>query len=386
MAGRPAWQVLAVDDDPDAGREVREILEMEAVDDAGTKPEVHVEPSFGAGLIELEKGRYDLVILDVRLGDGQGADDEAGIRALASIRERRFVPVVFYTAIPHAVTELAAPPLVDVVEKTAGSAALVEAVRAAFHSGLPLVNRELVGHVEEIQRKYMWDFVAGNWAELGTSRDRASLAYLLARRLAVSLSGTSVERLAAALGGQSGAVTSDKLPAMRHYLLPPLDERLVGDVLQGTVGERNGYWVLLSPSCDLVQGKADLILLAGADELADQGEAKAWRTDLPRPSKAKTDSLSALMANNRRGGQADRYHFLPGALIIPDLVVDFQRLQSIDEAALDGFQRLASIDSPYAEALVARFVRFYSRLGTPDLDTAPGIERLRALGQLAPTS
>jgi hypothetical protein len=101
----------------------------------------------------------------------------------------------------------------------------------------------------------------------------------------------------------------------RHYLLPPLDERLVGDVLHGRAGEREGYWVVLTPSCDLVQGKAEAVLLVGADDLENAAEARGWRTGLPaEPSRAKTETLRALLTNNRRDGQADRYHFLPGAL------------------------------------------------------------------------
>jgi hypothetical protein len=30
--------------------------------------------------------------------------------------------------------------------------------------------------------------------------------------------------------------------------------------------------------------------------------------------------------------------------------------------------RICSLDNPFAEALSAQFIRYYSRLGTPDLD------------------
>ena len=37
---------------------------------------------------------------------------------------------------------------------------------------------------------YMWDFVQANWDAFQDAPDRTALAYLLARRLAISLSGT----------------------------------------------------------------------------------------------------------------------------------------------------------------------------------------------------
>lgn len=375
------WLILVVDDDSEAARQVKEIVEGGPAYPGGSGPVVSVETNFEIALGELERGRYDLVILDVRLGEGSAAGDEAGVRTLEAIRARRFVPIVFYTAIPEAVRPLASPPLVDVVEKAAGAEALSAAVDRVFESGLPLVNRALLRHVEEVQRRYLWEFVASHWADIGASTDRASLAVLLARRLAVSLSGSGVEALEAALGGVGEPTPTDKVPPMRMYLLPPLAEVLVGDIVHGSVGDREGYWVVLSPSCDLVQGKADFVLLAGADPLADLSEARAWRADLPStPSRSKNKTLAALLANNRTDGQSDRHHFLPGALMLPDLVIDFQRMQAIDSNAFGELTRAASIDSPYAEAIVTRFLRFYSRVGTPDVDMAQTLERLRLLG------
>ena len=46
---------------------------------------------------------------------------------------------------------------------------------------------------------------------------------------------------------------------------------------------------------------------------------------------------------------------------------------------MGGLERLASLDSPFAEALLARFSRYFGRLGTPDLDVAVLLQRLRAV-------
>ena len=44
-----------------------------------------------------------------------------------------------------------------------------------------------------------------------------------------------------------------------------------------------------------------------------------------------------------------------------------------------GLERLASLDSPFAEGLLARFSRYFGRLGTPDLDVTVLLQRLQAV-------
>ena len=89
--------------------------------------------------------------------------------------------------------------------------------------------------------------------------------------------------------------------------------------------------------------------------------------------------LQALLRNNRQDNQSERFFFLPGALSLPDLVVDFQHLVTLQRGHMGELERLAPLDSPFAEALLARFTRYFGRLGTPDLDVAVLLQRLRAV-------
>ena len=250
---------------------------------------------FGNALNELEMRRFDLVILDVRLGFYSGTpEEEAGTTTLQAIRQRRFVPVMFYTGLPHLVRHLVTP-LVQVVEKTAGVPRLLESLKSIFATRLPAVNRALIRHLETIQRDYMWDFVAHHWEQFSDTSDHTSLAYLLARRLATSLSGSGIQQLAQELGDSSGtAVTEGQMHPMQYYVIPPIElAPLAGDVYQGQIGEYNGLWVLLTPSCDLVTGreKADLVLLVRCLPLTEQVEYQQWRDGLPAPSNTRIRQL-----------------------------------------------------------------------------------------------
>jgi CheY-like chemotaxis protein len=270
------WQLLFVDDDPDFCRQVQEFLDGEIIppDDS---LQVKTLNDFGDALNELEVHRFALLILDVRLGPHSiTPDEEAGITTLQAIRQRRFIPIVFYTGLPHLVRHLVTP-LIQVVEKTEELPRLLDSLKSIFATRVPAVNRALIRHLETIQREYMWDFVANHWEQLSDTSDHTSLAYLLARRLATSLSGSGIQQLAQELGDSTGtAVTEGHVHPMRYYVMPPVEPApLAGDIYQGQVGEHNGYWALLTPSCDMVTGreKAELVLLARCLPLTEQVES-----------------------------------------------------------------------------------------------------------------
>ncbi len=342
---------------------------------------------FDSALSELESRRIDLLILDVRVGphdqnspEGAGnVVEEEGVRIIEAVRERRFVPVVFYTGLDYKVRAMESP-VVRIVEKTEGLQELLRTIREIFNTALPQTNRALVRHLESVQRDYMWGFVAEHWSSFAGDADRRELAYLLAKRLAISLSGPGIQQLARDMGDTTGAFTSDeRVHPMLYYLLPPVAPApLAGDLYQGAIGQEAGYWILITPSCDMVSGreKADFMLFARCLHLEEQPEFAGWKQGLPEPSNNVKTRLKSLLGNNRQGGQSERYYFLPGALTLPDLVVDFQQLVTLPRDKVSGLKRKASLDSPFAETFLARFSRYFGRLGTPDLDVDSVMSRL----------
>jgi hypothetical protein len=230
--------------------------------------------------------------------------------------------------------------------------------------------------------------VAVHWERFGDTSDRTALAYLLARRLAMSLSGPGIRQLAQDLGDPTGtAAVEGRVHPMQYYVMPPVElAPLAGDLYQGQIGDQTGHWVLLTPSCDLVAGRerAKWVLLARCAPLTEQTEYQKWQAGLPQPSRTADRRLCALLRDNRQNGQPERFYFLPGTLALPDLVVDFQQLVTLPREQIDSLERLASLDSPFAEALLARFARYFGRLGTPDLDLEVIVAKLRsAAGEVA---
>jgi len=374
------WQLLFVDDDAEICEIIKEFLEGERIQESEIKVETLTE--FKSAMNELEKRRYDLIILDVKLQQHNEKieDNQAGINTLNEIRQRRFIPVIFYTGLPHLVNHLE-DNLIKVVTKGPETENLMIAVNDIFATRLPVINRAIIRHVESIQRDYMWDFVLKHWEQFQELSDGTELAYLLARRLALSLSGPEIQQFSRELGGELGtSMPENKVHPVEYYVMPPINASpLTGDLYCKQNGDVTDYWILLTPSCDLVKGreKADHVLMAHCDLLSVQEEYEEWKTSLPEPKKAVRKKLKHLLENSPNPRQQDRFQFLPGAFILPDLLVDFQQIRTVTPEKLDEMERVASLYSPFAEALLSRFVRYFGRLGTPDLDIDCVCEKLR---------
>jgi hypothetical protein len=252
---------------------------------------------------------------------------------------------------------------VRVLEKSERLERLLEEVRAIFATRIPAVNQALIRHLDAVQRDYMWKFVAKYWEQYGESPDKAALAYFLARRFALSLSGPAIYKLIEDLGAHGPAALKEgQVHPMQYYVLPPLETlpAFAGELLKGELSGTSGYWILLTPSCDLAWNKAKRLLLAKCDLLSECLEYREWQ----ETGSNKTGSRVENLMKNKD----DQFHYLPGALTVPHLLVDFQNVEGGGYELLTKMERIASLDSPFAEALVARFSAYYGQLGTPDLD------------------
>ena len=278
-------QILHVDDDTMVLEQVSEYVQGEDIDGWG-RPRVVGITSFDEALRTLEERRFDLVILDVRLGGHEDQDlapsEEEGVRTLAEIRKRRFVPVVFWTGLPGKVEHLRGP-LVRIGDKSNDVADLQEAIRELFGTGLPSLNRALRHLIEEEQRRYMWDFVAEHWDELRHDGDHTGLAYLLVRRLGRSLSGPGIEHVAAELGGGGpNAPAAGTIQAAEMYIVPPLPNTKPGvsEIMREDAGDNSSWWFVLTPSCDLEHStKLDRVLMAACLSASDHPRVVEWLAD-----------------------------------------------------------------------------------------------------------
>lgn len=366
------WRFLIVEDKEDKVRQLQEIAP--ACVDAPDEVEVYVCPTFKKAAARLRTERFDLLILDLKDDSDttlEADSSPAGLAIFEELKKTRFVPVVFYTALAHKVRSEQTS-FVRVVEKTEDVTRVKEEVRRVLATQLPRLTR----HLEELQRSYMWDFVSTHWKEFDSSHEQADLAYLLARRLALTLQ-REARKMARKMAGKAVLLADPKnVHPMEMYIRPPVStNRLAGDILRGAVGVESGHWLVLTPSCDFEQaGRLHSVLLAQCIPVTSLPEYVNWKAN---PA-TNAGPLRAMIGDNRGDAQPERFKFLPGTYFLPDSIVDFQRLRAVSPDDVSKLEVVASLDSPFAEAALARFSRYFGRLGTPDIDKNVVINRLQA--------
>lgn len=359
------WHLLVVDDDAEVCKQLTELLQDEDI--AHPTPLVFSETDFQRAVERIEHHRFDLVITDLREGALSAAApaEEAGTRLLQEIMKRRFVPVIFNTGLPDEVGDYARDsPFVGVVTKGHPDD-LVQAVKQQINDPMSRASRAILAHIESIQRSYLWDFVGPRWSSFTSEQQNIDLPHLLARRVVAGMSADVLDRTLEAEGLAPSGVDVHPL---QYYVIPPVSEIALCGYLYKGLGEseETGWWVLLTPSCDVAQanrkGKLDFALFAKCELAAESDQIKG----------KKPEDVAQLFTR-----QPNRYYFLPSAIDIPDLLVDFQNVRVVNTEAFTKLGKAtAAVDSPYAEELQSRFAQWYGRLGTPDLDYRQIAERL----------
>jgi CheY-like chemotaxis protein len=364
MTASAGWRVLLVEDQEVVARQISEDAEAGSLLRDVGKMYVDVCREIKNAPSWLEDRRADFVVLDLK--DDATGDEEAGLRVFDEIKKRRFVPVVFYSAVANLARGLDNP-FVRVVEKTEALPGLRQAFKQLYDTGLPAMLR----HIEGEQRSYMWGFVHEHRAEL-TGMPKEELVLLMARRLAYNLSSASVRQFLVDHSLMQKDLESTALP-MEHYIYPPSGVLRAGTICKLEKGGTGSYSVVLSPTCQLLRSKVDHVLLARCSPLEKEGCFDDLKAKGQAASNSAKKKLQQLLTNR----YADRYAFLPGTFFLPDLIVDFQSLETVEFAGFkdSGYVVVAELDSPFAEALLLRCTDYYGRVATPDLNIAAVLTR-----------
>lgn len=356
-------RVLIIDDNNDMASDARREIEESFTDDSITV-QVQIANDFDEGYRLVSQGACDLVVLDVRrdASGGRPEDQAAGRHVYSDIRKARFVPVVFWTALPEHVAGEEMLPLVAVLAKE-DLERLPDTIRAAVDSRAVSVMAEIERHVDDVLRDHMWKELAPHWAEYTDGGESSGIARVLISRLARVLDADREQHF-----------TSH--PSHRYLYPPAVEAHGPGDVLREK--SDSSWWIVLTPACDFEQNKAERVVLAHAGHLSETKKYKAWRSNTDNSNKWNDLRQNILMATQ------NRYHYLPAFREIPDLVVDLQYLRSIELDEIGNFDAVASLASPFAEALLVQHSHYAGRIGVPDLDADYVKTRLLAEATVGP--
>lgn len=356
-------RLLYVEDDVDNQKDLEEVLSGRKVNDYSVI--VDCESSF-ENAIEKSQG-YHIVILDLYKGPAIKGGEDAGSKVFEKVRDNFFVPIIFYSGNINEVKNLRSQ-IIGVASKGGDfNELLLELERLVKHN-LPFIKENIHAYIDSEFRKYFWDVIQEQSDKFIPDADDFSLGYMLLRNFADSLSKENIKRIVC-----DESIKEDKVHPMEFYIYPINDSREVenGEILRKKDGD--DIFVILTPSCDFVErfkkngdsdGRAaEKILIVRAKPL---GESEEYKNYVNSKNKDNTDKLKRLI-NASRG---DRYFFLPQTPFINNCVVDFQLSSAISYDELKNqFVRIAKLDNPYAQSMVSSFIRYYNRIGFPDIDT-----------------
>jgi hypothetical protein len=361
------WRILIIEDNPDlaadAQREITEAFEQNPSIDV----DVQIETDFDAGFARVQNGDSDVVVLDVRRDTPRptSADETAGHAVFLDIKEARFAPVIFWTALPEKVAHEVMPPLVAVVTKD-DTDKLPAAIEAAIASHAVDTISDIEKQVASVLKKHMWTELGPHWDEYTEGAEPATIAQVLISRLARILDEDREQSFTAH-------------PSHRYVYPPASKMHAPGDILRDSSGE---WWVVLTPACDFEQKKFDFILLAHAGPLETHEKYQGWTAARAKGNTAKAE-WNELRKDVLTATQG-RYHYLPAFRDIPDLVIDLENVRSVTADMLEAMDPIASLVSPFSQALLIQYSHFRGRIGIPDLDAEIIKQRLQEASTSAP--
>jgi len=374
------WNILLIEDEIEVRRQVKEYLSPEIF--AARSLNIIEIPDMSQALTFIREQKADMIILDIYRGKAEPGGEQTGVQILDSIKGSGFVPVVIYTALPEGI-EAHASKFVRLVGKDAGGLVRLKGeIEDLFRLRIPQLYRAIVTHIDKTMCAYMWDFVLGHWADFEPLVDKPEFLRLIVQRLALTFTRQGIEQITKevyevqALGEP---ITAETVHPAEYYIKPPIgQDPMLGDVRVRVTAGNPEYLVVLWPSCDMVSSggrtpKTDNVLCARSILAKDIPEVTDW---LGSPSENKEKVVKRILHNTREKSP-ERYHFLPGVWDIPDLVIDFQDLEHITLAGVRELRCLATLASPFAEAMGTRFQKYIGRIGTPDLDVAAVIQKLK---------
>ncbi len=325
-------------------------------------------PSFEEALSRLESRRYDVVVTDLAFRTKQGVPpDYRGIKTIEQIRGKRFCPIVAYSsrAKPE---DLFEGVFLRFADKARGNDDIIAKLKEVLTSGVPAIARRLHDELDGLGGRYLWDFLTKKWEDLKRSNSTTpeALERLLRRRAA-----TQLARL-------TGDTEVTDVGASEFYIHPKISgsELRLGEILKRRDSAQ--YRVVLTPHCLLKVQPGDTepraaFVLTVKTATAQEEITKVWDSK-KKNLKLKTPKDRADVARRLIGSPPDlgspkgRFWFLPRFLDMPDLYCDFMQIESLPLATVQtDYEALAVLDTPFAEALQARFAEFYSSVGTANL-------------------
>ena len=364
-----ALRILYIEDDVENQQELVEVLSDKTVN--GHVMTIDCESSFEKAISKIND--YHIVILDLFRGDATKGGEDMGSKVYEELKKDIFIPIIFYSGNTNGVKDLKSQ-VIGVASKGDNTSVLLSEIERLSKHNLPFLRHNVHAHIEQEFKKYFWDVIQKENDKFTPDSDDFSLGYLLLRNFADSLSKENIKGI---IGDDT--ISPEKVHPMEFYIYPTNSSKEYenGEIICNK--KSDDIYVILTPSCDFIErfkkgiseGRSvDSVLLIKTNLLTDYKEFKDYQQNQNKENKQKLGKLI-------NSGKSDRYFFLPKAPFIENRVIDFQLNATVSYDVLhNNFERIAKLDSPFAQSMTASFIRYYNRIGFPDIDTEYVINHL----------
>lgn len=350
-------KLLYIEDDKENRDDLIALLQNDTL--CNFKVNIEAVDTFDNAIEKINSKLYHIIILDIYEGNPNGGE-QLGLQILEQIQSKCFIPVIFYSGNTKDVQDLKSQ-IVGVVRKgDEGVDGLKREIERLIKFNLPFIKENIHTCLEEELKNYFWEIIHKQRDKFRPEINDFSLGYLMLRKFSSSLSRDKISEI---LGDDS--LNKENVHPMQFYIYPENSgEYECGEILQ----KDQEVFVILTPSCDFISGenrsrKVGDVLLAKTKLLSETKEYEKYQSK--KDGRDEKGNLIRLI-ESRKG---DRYFFLPQTPFIENRIIDFQSKEMVKYDDLANYTRVAKLDSPYAESMVSSFIRYYNRIGYPDIDS-----------------
>lgn len=345
---------------------------VDVVDDLNTtlEPDDQIDLDTAQTLADakskLSSEHYDGVIVDLKLtGDTDVTEGNEILREIVNLKR---IPVVVYSAhTPDIDPALETSDFFKVYEKTATDyPTIINELLDLYRTGITeILGRN--GFIDKHLSDVFWKHVAPSFSQLREKN-------ITREQLLRYITGHLYEYLE--IGDHK---SEERYYPEEVYIKPSIKpEPFTGSLMKKTANDN--IQIILTPACDIAQGKANKILLADVKPLSDDPiqslratvaaeideTLEAEERESAEIEKAQAlERLTKIVSNNG----PYKYYFLPPSSSFPGGLINFQNLTSVTRTELSrDYEIIATLNRHFLKDVVAKFSFYYSRQGAPDLN------------------
>lgn len=362
--------ILYIEDDKENREGLISVLSGNSIDDYSLQ--IDAIENFEDGIEKVISKDYHIIVLDIYKGKPEENGEQAGLNVLQEIQNKCFIPVIFYSGNTSNVTEYKSQVVGVVTKGDEGIEGLKLEIQRLAKNNLPFIKENIHKYLENEFKDYFWNIIHEERNKFTFEKNDFSLGYLMLRKFGNSLSKAKISEII----GDSD-LTKNKVHPMEFYIYPTdaKSEYESGEILQ----KDDAVFVILTPSCDFIERfdkngsstgrKVGKVLLTKTELLKNTSEFNDFKKSKKEDDKNKLKKIVT-------SGKSDRYFFLPETPFIENRIIDFQNKVMVEYSDLKDYIRLAKLDNPFAEGMIASFIRYYNRIGYPDIDSDYIISRI----------